>query len=212
MFFQNLWHNPILGFFVLVSMVIGISVHEYSHAKAADELGDPTPRSMGRLTLNPKVHLDILGTFSLLIFGFGWGKPVVFDPFNLKNPRRDAAIISLAGPLSNLMLAGFAAFFSKLLTLLFVSNSLLYLYLGLFLYFFAGINLMLAFFNLVPIYPLDGFKIVEGLLPEEKVHQWQELASYGTVLLLLFILPFSGRSLASKTIGVMVNFFLGLLF
>src|SRR3989344_1658008 len=87
-----------------ISIVLAITIHEFAHAFAADRLGDPTPRLMGRLTLNPLAHLDPLGTLLLLIARFGWGKPVIFDPFNLRNPRRDSAIISLAGPVSNILL------------------------------------------------------------------------------------------------------------
>ncbi|MEK7065464.1 MAG: site-2 protease family protein, partial [Patescibacteria group bacterium] len=92
--------NPLGFLFWLIALVVAITIHEFSHAYAADRLGDPTPRLQGRLTLNPLAHLDPLGTLMLLIARFGWGKPVVFDPFNLRHPRRDAAIISFAGPLS----------------------------------------------------------------------------------------------------------------
>src|SRR3990167_9790844 len=102
---ENLISSPLSFLASLLAIVIAISIHEFSHALAADRLGDPTPRLQGRLTLNPLAHLDPLGTLMLLIVRFGWGKPVVFDPFNLRHPRRDAAIISLAGPVSNLILA-----------------------------------------------------------------------------------------------------------
>src|SRR3990167_4179895 len=90
--------DPLLfGIWALV-LVLAITIHEFSHAFVAERLGDPTARLMGRLTFNPLAHLDPIGTFALLIIGIGWGKPVPFDPFNLKNPRRDSALISLAGP------------------------------------------------------------------------------------------------------------------
>ena len=89
----------------IISLLIALSVHEYAHARAADELGDPTPRMNGRLTLNPIAHLDPFGTLALIFFGFGWGKPVLIDPYNLKDPRKDQALISLAGPGSNFILA-----------------------------------------------------------------------------------------------------------
>src|SRR3990167_9499711 len=102
---STLFSNPIFFISSLISIVIAISVHEFAHAKIADQLGDPTPGLQGRLTLNPKAHIDLYGMIFLLLIGFGWGKPVQFDPFNLKHPRRDAALISIAGPLSNFAIA-----------------------------------------------------------------------------------------------------------
>src|SRR3990167_7825701 len=101
----DLINNPIGFLYWIAALIVAITIHEFAHALAAERLGDPTPRLMGRLTLNPLAHLDPLGTLMLLVARFGWGKPVVFDPFNMRHPRRDAAIISLSGPLSNLILA-----------------------------------------------------------------------------------------------------------
>src|SRR3990167_2193714 len=97
--------NPIVFIFWALGLILAITIHEFAHALAADRLGDPPPRLQGRLTLNPLAHLDPIGTLMLLLTRFGWGKPVQFDPFNLANPRRDAALISLAGPVSNLLTA-----------------------------------------------------------------------------------------------------------
>src|SRR3989338_6639244 len=113
-----LFTNPLIFFFYIVALLVAIAIHEFSHALAADHLGDPTPRLAGRLKLNPLVHIDPMGLLFLLFFGFGWGKPVGFDPFNLKNPRRDAAIISLAGPFSNFVVALLLSFFLRLSNLL----------------------------------------------------------------------------------------------
>src|SRR5688572_2528428 len=101
----DLFNNPLSFFLWLVALTIAITIHEFAHAYTADRLGDPTPRLQGRLTLNPLAHLDPMGTLMMLLVRFGWGKPVQFDPFNLRNPRRDGAIISLAGPVSNFLLA-----------------------------------------------------------------------------------------------------------
>src|SRR3990167_10883511 len=101
----SFFSNPLLLILWLAALIIAVTIHEFAHAFAADRLGDPTPKLMGRLTLNPLAHLDVLGTLMLLIARFGWGKPVQIDPFNLQNPRRDSALIALAGPLSNLLLA-----------------------------------------------------------------------------------------------------------
>ena len=100
---ENLISSPLSFLASLLAIAIAISIHEFSHALAADRLGDPTPRLQKRLTLNPLAHLDPIGTLMLILFRFGWGKPVQFDQFNLRNPRRDTMLISLAGPASNLI-------------------------------------------------------------------------------------------------------------
>ncbi len=200
----ELTSNPVGFLFWVISLVIAITIHEFSHALAAERLGDPTPRLMGRLTLNPLAHLDPLGTIMLLIARFGWGKPVQFDPFNLRNPRRDSAIISLAGPVSNLVLA----ILCSILLRLFIS----YWFIG-FLQPLIVLNVVLAVFNLVPIHPLDGFKIVAGILPEEYARQWAELEGYGMIFLIVLILPLGGGAspisqLISPVINVLLSIFL----
>ena len=210
--------NPLGFLFWLAALVIAITIHEFSHALAAERLGDPTPRLMGRLTLNPLAHLDPLGTLMLLIARFGWGKPVQFDPFNLRNPRRDGAIISLAGPVSNLLLAILC---SILLRIIFSSGLLapssfsgvgfVYLIISL-LQPVIVLNVVLAVFNLIPIHPLDGFKIVEGILPEEHARQWKEMEPYGLLFLLFLIFPiFGSPSPISRLISPVINFLLTLL-
>ena len=154
--------SPLLFVIYLVALLMAIAVHEFSHAFVADKLGDPTPRLQGRVTLNPKAHIDLMGILFLFMFGFGWGRPVQFDPFNLKSPRRDAALISVAGPISNLLIA-------VILSLVLRATSMS------FLIIFIQLNVMLAVFNLLPIHPLDGFKIVGGLLPEDKAREWYQL-------------------------------------
>ncbi|MCL4200231.1 site-2 protease family protein [Patescibacteria group bacterium] len=203
----ELFNNPIAFFSWLVALVVAITIHEFAHAYAADRLGDPTPRVQGRLTLNPLAHLDPLGTLMILIARFGWGKPVVFDPFNLRHPRRDAAIISLAGPASNLALAT---------VLSVVLHSFLTTPYAMLIYVIIQpvivMNVFLAIFNLVPIHPLDGFKIVGGILPREYARQWQELEPYGLIFLLFLVFPvFGGTAPMSKFISPVINFFLSLL-
>src|SRR3990167_11261471 len=125
--FELLFSNPIEFIIVAVLLVIAISIHEFSHAYAADHLGDPTPKLAGRLTLDPRAHLDPIGTLLIFIVGFGWGKPVPFDPFNLRDPKRDSAIISFAGPLSNLLMAILASIIIRVanfLPFLFISSIL----------------------------------------------------------------------------------------
>jgi Zn-dependent protease len=215
--FGDLFNNPLAFFYTASALVLAITIHEFSHALVADRLGDPTPRLQGRLTLNPLAHLDPLGTLMLLIVRFGWGKPVIFDPYNLRHPKRDAALISIAGPVSNLLLATALSLLLHILIgfrFAFMSNSalsvLLYLLLGLSrpLIIF---NVILAVFNLIPIHPLDGFKIVEGILPDEYAGQWKQLEPYGMLFLLFLIFPFGGSSPISLIISPVANFILSLL-
>jgi Zn-dependent protease len=180
MVIELLFQNPILFFLIAAALVLSISVHEFSHALAANALGDSTAKDMGRLTLNPKAHLDPIGTLFLLFIGFGWGRPVPFNPGNLKNIKRDSAIISLAGPLSNFIMAVVFALIIRLVP----GREIL----GLFLYMAILYNLMLGFFNLIPLGPLDGNKIVYGFLPNTFAVQWVEIQRYGTYLLLFLIL------------------------
>ena len=100
-----LFTDPLSFAVIAVGLVISITIHEFAHAFIADKLGDPTPRYQGRVTLDPRAHLDPFGTIAILLVGFGWGKAVQFDPFNLKNPVKDTALIALAGPVSNILLA-----------------------------------------------------------------------------------------------------------
>lgn len=198
----DLFNNPIAFLMWLIALLLAITIHEFSHALAADRLGDPTPRLQGRLTLNPLAHLDLFGTLMMIVAHFGWGKPVVFDPFNLRHPRRDAAIISLAGPTSNLLLAALCSFIIRVfpysITLLLVPV--------------ITMNVILAIFNLIPIHPLDGFKIVEGLLPKDSAREWHKLEPYGMIFLAFLIFPFfSSVAPISQIINPPIDFLLKIL-
>lgn len=214
----DLFNNPLSFVFWVISLIVAITVHEFSHALAAERLGDPTPRLMGRLTLNPLAHLDPLGTLMLVLVRFGWGKPVVFDPFNLRNPRRDSAIISLAGPAANLVMATITAIILQLL-FNFHSTIINFPLVNLFVYLFIGLlqplivlNVILAVFNLIPVHPLDGFKIVEGLLSENYAREWHTLEPYGFIFLIFLIFPFFGGSAPITTIITpVINFILKIL-
>ncbi len=196
--------------FWLIALIIALSVHEYAHARLADELGDPTPRLAGRLTLNPLAHFDWLGTLALLLFHFGWGKPVPIDPFNLRHPRRDEALIASAGPLANFLLAVILALLFRLLSLWGnILPSFLFQPLTFLLATTVILNLGLGVFNLLPIPPLDGSKIFLGLLPKDLAFSLaSELNRYGLVLLLIFLfLPFGqGTTLADLFFGPLLTF------
>ncbi|MBU4360628.1 site-2 protease family protein [Candidatus Parcubacteria bacterium] len=172
----------------IISIIFSAIIHEYSHAWAADELGDPTARNAGRLTLNPLAHIDWFGTIILpllMIFtlgvAFGYAKPVPFNPYNLKNQKRDPGLVALAGPLSNFLLAIFLSLIIRFVPA--NPNFLNFLEIAVFA------NVLLLVFNLVPIPPLDGSKILFALLPdsEASVQIRTFLERYGYILLLFFI-------------------------
>jgi Zn-dependent protease len=195
--------------FYLIALILAITIHEFSHALVADFLGDPTPRLQKRLTLNPKAHLDPFGLLFLLFFGFGWGRPVEFDPFNLKNPRRDAAIISLAGPISNLILALILSLLLKLF--IFFKIKILYTIGNLFFVPVIYLNVVLAVFNFLPVHPLDGFKIVGGILPEKQAKEWYELEKYGLIFLFLLLFPINEKSMIDTFVSPIIRFIFKLL-
>ncbi len=206
---NTLLSDPIQFLIGIAALLVAITIHEFAHAYAADRLGDPTPRAQGRLTLNPLAHLDLVGTVLLLIARFGWGKPVQFDPYNLENPRRDTAIISFAGPLSNIILASLLAL---VLHLLFQTGNINELS-GTILIQFIVLNVSLAVFNLVPIHPLDGGKILIGLLPDDIAAQWDKILSqYGMYILIILVFPIlTSHPLIWSFISPTINFILNLL-
>lgn len=195
----SLFNSPVTFIFSAIALLAAISIHEFAHAWTADRLGDPTPRLDGRLTLNPMAHLDLIGTILLVLVHFGWGKPVRFDPYNLKNPRRDAAVISLAGATANMLLAVLCSIILRIIPILFVPsaiglfNTLDTIVIGL-LQTIIVMNVSLGIFNLIPIHPLDGFKVVEGLLPENAARQWHQLEGLGYIMLFIFVFPIFGSS------------------
>lgn len=178
--------NPLLGLTMTIGLVAGISIHEAAHAFVAYRLGDPTAKLAGRLTLNPAAHLDPIGTFALLFLGFGWGKPTPFDPFNLRNIKRDSALISVAGAASNFILAllisipYLIAFYTHNLS---STLNMVYIYLSPIIFF----NIILGVFNLIPISPLDGFKVLAGILPRDWYEEFMATERFGIIILLLLI-------------------------
>lgn len=166
MFLTLLFSSPPLAIAWIVAILISLTVHEFSHGLIAKLKGDLTAERDGRLTLNPLAHLDLFGFIPLLLFGFGWAKPVPFNPYNLKNPKWDSVWIALAGPLSNLLIASVASGFLRSLI---ISHTLSpYNLLTAFLFFLILLNLFLALFNVIPVHPLDGSKLFFALFDDSK--------------------------------------------
>ena len=188
----------ILAFLIIIGLVI--SVHEASHAYFANRLGDPTARLLGRMTLNPAAHIDPIGTvlvplvlFLLGGFVFGWAKPTPINPLNFAHPRRDSAIVAFGGPASNFALA----IVFSILFRIFPSDILLIL---------ISINLILGIFNLIPIPPLDGYKVLLGIVPKEIALRLAVLENYGPIVLIIFLLFFI--SFLSPIVFALLNFLL----
>ena len=165
-------------------ILLALSFHEYAHAWMANRKGDPTAKMMGRLTMNPLAHLDPMGTLMIVIVHFGWAKPVPVNPLNLKDPKKDMLWIALAGPASNVILAAGLGLLIRVMNGFGVRIDGSFL--GLFqymLYFAVMINLVLAIFNMLPIPPLDGSKILFGVLPTEYEEPYLRFQQYGPMLL-----------------------------
>jgi Zn-dependent protease len=212
---------------VIVALVIGIGFHEFCHAFMATVLGDRLPASQGRVTLNPLAHLDGFGTVMMLFVGFGWGKPVQFNPFGLKvSPKTATLLVSLAGPLSNFVAAGllgiplklgwvpyFSPFWNPAYLKFYVTSGGDYT--GLFLTSAVYFNIILGVFNLLPIHPLDGFKVVLGILPDDLAQEWAKTAQYGVgILMILLLLPLVFamnplNDIMGPTVSSFVHFFTG---
>ena len=183
----------LLGF--TLAIVAAITVHEFSHALSANLLGDSTAKNQGRLTLNPLAHLDPAGTIMIVVVGFGWGRPTPMNPARFGSHMRSGmAAVSFAGPVSNVIVASLCAIPVKmgLLSPGIVGFSIFGGEPGDFWAYLLGslifINILLAAFNLIPVAPLDGFKVVQGLLPRDAALQWSRLERWGPLILMVLIL------------------------
>lgn len=185
--------SALLLFFSLIILIFSIILHECAHGLAAERRGDPTARQAGRITLNPIPHLDPIGSIFLpgimilvsLVTGsgfiFGWAKPVPINPYNLNDPKRDMIWIGLAGPAANFTVALFLALLSRLLAIPASLGTVI-------LFYGVTINLILGFFNLIPIPPLDGSRILSGLLPEEYSYKLSRIEPFGFMIILILFM------------------------
>lgn len=218
----------VLAAAIATALVTGIAFHEFSHAFVADSFGDKLPRARGRVTLNPLAHLDRTGTMLMVIIGIGWGKPVPINPNATPHPKESLWMTALAGPLSNFIIAAFVGLPIKLDRYPYISPFDTFTldildsqglstdeYIGLFLSSIALFNVMLGLFNLIPIFPLDGEKVVLGLLPRDLAREFAKLEQYGPlVLIALLALPFltGGRfGLLFETLRPIVRFIMHIL-
>lgn len=194
------------------AILYALTIHEYFHGWTANKFGDPTARLQGRLTLNPLAHIDILGALCFVFANFGWGKPVPINPYNFKNPRRDNVLVSFAGPASNFVSAFlFGVIFQLLRNATFIP---LNVSTNLFNLLLSGIlmNLSLAIFNMIPLFPLDGSHILEGLLPPAMARKYKEIERYSPFILLGLIIMgnYGGISIFSMVLGPPIHYFLRL--
>tara|TARA_S200000501_G_scaffold137413_1_gene129888 strand:+ start:2898 stop:3479 length:582 start_codon:yes stop_codon:yes gene_type:complete len=187
--------------------MFALSFHEFAHAWMASKCGDNTAAKMGRLTLNPMAHLDVMGSLMILFVGFGWAKPVPVDSRNLRDPRKDMMKVAAAGPLSNLLLAMLAGMAWRLLG---STNLLLDTNFPVLIFYFTQINIALAVFNLIPVSPLDGSQIFSGYLMKTNPELAWKIQSYGPQVLFGLILfgYVTGFSILWFIMKPFVNFFM----
>lgn len=198
--------NRILSLFegfnwlIIPAALLTIIFHEVSHGYIAYLLGDRTAKDSGRLSLNPLHHLDIVGVLCMVLFGFGWAKPVPINPYYFKNRKVGTVLVSLAGPASNLIMATVSLLLVRVLLVFSPENTVLIysqIIAAEFLFTFAFLNIGLAVFNLIPIPPLDGSKILFSLLPSRAYWFMLKVEQYGMLILIVLInLPFFSRLLA----------------
>lgn len=205
---------------LIPAILIALTFHELAHGFVAYRLGDTTAKSQGRLSLNPLHHLDPIGTLCLLFVGFGWAKPVPVNPYALhKKPHSGMAWVAAAGPASNLCMALIGGIFMLiyLRTIgygwLFETGFTFELYLGLFFMYFIQINIVLMVFNLIPVPPLDGSRIVSAFLPSGARMRYNMIERYGTlIMLLLCVVPIGGTTVISRILNAPVSFLTDLIY
>ena len=199
--------------YIIPAALIAIMCHELTHGLFSYMQGDPTPKEQRRLSLNPAKHLDLFGTLCLIFLGFGWAKPVQVDPRYYKNPKWGMALVALGGPLANFVIAFLSGLILTLIEFYVPYSDFSMILYNFFLYLII-INVGLGLFNLIPIPPLDGSKIIGAILPENSYHQYMKYQKYGMffiigLLVLLDVLEMMGYpSILNEILNVIVNFIL----
>lgn len=184
----------------LVVIFFTMPIHEFAHAYVATKLGDPTPKYSGRLSLNPFAHIDYFGALCMVLFNFGWAKPVSVNPGYFKNQKWGMALTALAGPVANIITAFVFLLFYNIIAF-FGTNNIVLLYFALFLYYVAFFNINLAVFNFIPVPPLDGSKILNAVLPSRiyfKIMQYERYIYIALILLLYSGILSTPLSIASN--------------
>lgn len=204
MLIDSLTESPTIFVAIFLSIIYALTIHEYAHALAASALGDQTAKDRGRLTLNPLAHMEIFGTIMLLVAGFGWGKPVPVNPYNLKYKRWGEAFVSLAGPISNFLSVILFVLLFRLVAPYFEMTNMLMIFLS----FLITVNAILGIFNLLPIPPLDGSKVLFAILPDRLDNFKNQLNAYGPWILLAIIImdSFGKTSILATLIGGLLGF------
>ncbi len=211
--FTEILNYPALAIGRVIALVVALTIHEFSHAFAAYQLGDTTAQRAGRMTLNPLAHLDPIGSLMMITIGFGWAKPVPVNPQNLRgNKLRGMAITAAAGPISNILQAFVFALPIRFgltdLDMSYVPGAV-FPTLGETLSLLVWINLLLAVFNMIPLGPLDGLKVLMGIFPQDMAVRLEPLAQYGSLLLLMLMVW--GRGLLGSLIYPPAMHMMGLL-
>jgi Zn-dependent protease len=188
------------------ALLLAVTVHEVAHAVVADRLGDPTPRAMGRITLNPLPHIDLLGAIAFVVAGFGWAKPVPVNARNLRHPRRDMALVAAAGPIANFLLA----FLGLVLFVLVRQSGLAGATVGQALFWIFQFNLALGIFNLIPLPPLDGGHFLPYFLPSGAATLLHSLEQFGPMLLLVLVVSGALRYIVGPVFDVLTAAYIAL--
>ncbi len=181
---MGLLRNPEYLVALIPALLIALTFHEYAHARVALAFGDRTAERAGRLTLNPISHLDPIGTLMILLVGFGWARPVPINPYSFSDYRRGLLWVSLAGPLTNFALAFISMFIMSLMIGMGVMNDIFILLMTTLVH----LNVILGLFNLLPIPPLDGSKIVTSLVPDSAMGLYQRIEAYAPIILIALII------------------------
>ncbi|MCG8498869.1 MAG: site-2 protease family protein [Firmicutes bacterium] len=201
--------DPIKILLTLPGIILGLALHSFVQAYAADRLGDITPRDEGRLTLEPLPHIDVIGLILFILAGFGWAKPVEVNRYNFKNPRQDSIMVSLSGPMANFALTLFSFIVLKILHFfgLFdaihhtIANGIWHI-----IIYTARVNLVLFLFNLLPIYPLDGYHLFFHMMPYDNRLKFHRLQRFSRIILVIMIvIPIPHQTIAQYLFDPIVS-------